>query len=128
MESKVEFVACDFPQANRLTLHILAAVAQHEVEMIRTRTKAAMQAAKARGVKFGNPMLENGLNAKQRAEAKEFAVKLAPMLQSLKASGMTLDEMCHSLTRSNVPTPRGGMWSRKQLSRIFHRLEESEAA
>src|SRR5262245_8790026 len=101
MESKVEFVACDFPQANALTLHILAAVAQHEVEMIRTRTKAAMQAAKARGVKFGNPTLENGLNAKQRAGANEFARKLAPMLHSLKASGLTLDEMCnHSRNRT----------------------------
>jgi len=57
-----------------------------------------MQAAKVRGVKFGNPMLENSLNAKQRAEANEFAVKLAPMLQTLKDSGMTLDEMCQSLT------------------------------
>ena len=87
-----------------------------------------MQAAKARGMKFGNPVLENGLNAKQRAEANDFAQKLAPMLRTLKDSGMTLDEMCQSLTRSNVPTPRGGMWSRKQLSRIFHRLEECEAA
>src|ERR1700733_15282944 len=49
MESSVEFVACDFPEANRLTVHILAAVAEHEASMISTRTKAALAASRARG-------------------------------------------------------------------------------
>ncbi len=53
MESGVEFVAADFPQANRLTIHILAAVAEHEARMISDRTKAALTAAKARGVVLG---------------------------------------------------------------------------
>src|SRR5271167_1299606 len=53
MDSGVEFVACDNPHATRLTLHILAAVAEHEREMIAARTKAALQAAKARGVRLG---------------------------------------------------------------------------
>src|SRR3954470_682484 len=53
MESGVEFVAADFPQANRLTIHILAAVAEHEAEMVSKRTKDALAAAKARGQRLG---------------------------------------------------------------------------
>jgi DNA invertase Pin-like site-specific DNA recombinase len=55
MDSGVEFVAVDNPHANKLTIHILAAVAEHEREMISERTKAALQAAKARGTRLGNP-------------------------------------------------------------------------
>src|SRR5262249_16114327 len=57
MESGVEFIAVDNPHANKLTVHILAAVAQHEREMISERTKAALAAAKARGTRLGNPDL-----------------------------------------------------------------------
>ena len=55
MDSGVEFVACDFPTANRLTIHIMAAMAEYEREMISKRTKDALQAAKARGKVLGNP-------------------------------------------------------------------------
>jgi DNA invertase Pin-like site-specific DNA recombinase len=55
MESDVEFLAVDNPHATRLTLHILAAVVEHEREMISERTKAALEAARARGVRLGNP-------------------------------------------------------------------------
>jgi DNA invertase Pin-like site-specific DNA recombinase len=57
LESGVEFVAVDNPHANKLTVHILAAVAQHERELIAQRTRDALQAAKARGKKLGNPKL-----------------------------------------------------------------------
>src|SRR3954453_14212198 len=72
MEASVEFVAVDFPTANRLTIHILAAVAEHEREMISTRTKAGLAAAKARGTKLGNP---NGLSAEARAKGSVLGVE-----------------------------------------------------
>ena len=58
MESSADFIACDMPQANRLTIHILAAVAEHEREMISQRTKAALAEAKRRGTILGNPRIE----------------------------------------------------------------------
>jgi DNA invertase Pin-like site-specific DNA recombinase len=64
MDAGVEFIAVDNPHANKLTIHILAAVAQHEREMIAQRTKDALQAAKARGKRLGNPKLGE---ARQRA-------------------------------------------------------------
>src|SRR5215831_3729851 len=66
MDSGVEFIAVDNPHANKLTVHILAAVAQHEREMTAQRTKDALQAAKARGKRLGNPKL---------AEARKFAAR-----------------------------------------------------
>src|SRR3954452_10651825 len=87
MESGVEFVAADMPMANRLTVHVLAAVAEHEREMISQRTKAALAAAKARGVKLGNPQLKAGdrssaqaaANAKRR-KARRRADDLMPFI------------------------------------------------
>jgi DNA invertase Pin-like site-specific DNA recombinase len=66
MENGVEFQAVDMPYANKLTIHILAAVGEHEREAISERTKAALGAAKARGTKLGNPRWKSSL-AKARA-------------------------------------------------------------
>ncbi len=88
MDSGVEFVAVDNPHANKLTIHILAAVAQHERELIGERTKAALQAAKARGVKLGVNGSER-LAPRYRDEAFARASDLAPLLNGLRASGMS---------------------------------------
>src|SRR5262249_32559444 len=67
MDGKVDFVCCDMPQATRLTIHVLAAVAEHEREMISQRTKAGLQAARERGVKLGGPNLAEMNTARQQA-------------------------------------------------------------
>jgi DNA invertase Pin-like site-specific DNA recombinase len=72
MDSAVEFVAVDYPHATRLTLHILAAVAEHERQMIGDRTKAALQAAKARGIRLGGNGADR-LAPANRAQAVERA-------------------------------------------------------
>jgi len=86
MESRVEFRACDMPDASRFTIHILAAVAEHERNMISERTSAALKAAKARGVKIGNPNLaEAGKKGRQAAiaAADRFAESVWPIIESL---------------------------------------------
>ena len=77
MDGKVDFVCCDMPQANRLTIHVLAAVAEHEREMISDRTKAGLAAAKARGVKLGGPRLPE-INQTRQAGALKRARAIAP--------------------------------------------------
>ena len=84
MASGVEFAAADMPQANRLTIHILAAVAEHEREMILQRTKAAFAAAKVRETRLGNPRPNT---AKARAAMAErvaaFHAVVWPQIQVL---------------------------------------------
>jgi DNA invertase Pin-like site-specific DNA recombinase len=128
MESGVEFVAVDFPQANCLTVHILAAVAEHEAAMISQRTRAALAAAKARGVRLGNPAnLRNQLdgsargNAAKAARADKRAADLLPVIAPLKADGASLRQIADGLTRRGIPAPRGGTWNAVAVKRILDR-------
>ena len=130
MESGVEFTAVDFPQANRLTIHILAAVAEHEAAAISARTKAALDAAKKRGTKLGGhrgyvPSQEQGAvgRAKQAARASSKADDLAPILAELQAAGVTsLGGLARALNERGIPTAKGGVWSPMQVSRVLSRL------
>lgn len=138
MEAGVEFVACDFPQANRLTIHVLAAVAEHEREMISRRTKEALAAARARGKKLGGyrpnalPNADQG-RAKGRAVRAEAASKraldLLPVVEAIKAEGASsLREIAQGLNERGIPTPRGGQWSAVQVQRVIARTATSQAA
>jgi DNA invertase Pin-like site-specific DNA recombinase len=130
MESGVDFTAVDFPKANRLTVHILAAVAEHEREMISARTKAALQAAKARGQRLGGDRgnfatvraLGPAVSVATRAKkADDRAALVAPIVQELQAAGASLRTIAAELNERGIPTPRGGEWSAVQVKRVVER-------
>ncbi len=116
LEAGVEFVACDQPHANRLTIHLLSAVAEHEATMISARTKAALAAAKERGRVLGNPtnLRQAGEVGRQRLieRADQHAQKVLPMLQHLvKTAGITsVHAAADALNQRGVKTMRGCEW------------------
>ncbi len=134
MESGVDFVACDFPEANRLTVHILAAVAEHEASMISARTKAALEAAKARGVVLGGQrgslermagMAAKGMRisaiVRQQAAAKR-REDLLPVIEDLKANGAaSLRAIAQGLNGAGLTTARGRQWTATQVMRVTGR-------
>ena len=132
MESGVRFVAADNPHANELTLHILAAVAQHERKMIAERTKDALAAAKSRGVKLGQPSHSNrrasraklaALNERQRAAADAHAAPLRETLRKLRDEGKSMREIVEKLNAGHYKAPRGGTWHLATLQRVLARIE-----
>ena len=122
MDSRVDFVAVDMPEANRLTIHILAAVAEHEREMISKRTKAALQVAKTRGTRLGNP---DPLPASQeaikalRAKTAKYHATVKPLIRELRQQGMSLSAIAEELTRRHIPTARGGLWYAATVKNIL---------
>jgi DNA invertase Pin-like site-specific DNA recombinase len=88
--------------------------------MISERTKSALAAAKARGVKLGNPRLEVA-HAQNRAVADAFAAKVKPMIEALRAEGMTLRAIAARLTELGVETARGGKWEATQARAVLLR-------
>jgi DNA invertase Pin-like site-specific DNA recombinase len=132
MESGVDFHAVDFPAANRLTVHILAAVAEHEAKMISERTKVALAAAKKRGVRLGGDrgatitpkMLRAGRAAIQkRVQAR--AADLAPIIKDLQAGGATtLQALADGLNARGIPAARGGQWSTPQVMRVLDQMDK----
>ena len=119
MDGKVDFVCCDMPQANRLTIHVLAAVAEHEREMISDRTKAGLAAAKARGVKLGGPGLP-AINESRRVDSVARARAIAPILSEL--TSMSARAAAAELNARKIETPSGAPWSAKTVIRARARV------
>lgn len=133
-DSGARFVAVDMPEANDLTVGIMALVAQQEREAISRRTKEALAVAKARGVKLGNP---NGATALRRvgedgvalratvsANADAFAQSLAPVLQDIRVQGSdTLRAIASELNDRGIRTRRGGRWHVSTVRNLLKRME-----
>ena len=123
-ESGIEFTACDMPQADRFTVHIMAALAEREAELISQRTKDALASAKARGAKLGNP---SNLNyeaqcsgARTMKEQAEMHYRLiAPYIHSLREKGLTYRQIADRLNHEGHVTRRGKPWSVSQVQNVL---------
>lgn len=133
-DSGTRFLAADMPEANELTVHIMAAVAQAERKAIGERTRAALQAAKVRGTTLGNP---NGAAAFRRAnkgnaaaigalkaDADRFAASIACDVAELQAGGFnSLSALAAGLNARRIQTPRGGRWHPSSVRNLLNRLD-----
>jgi DNA invertase Pin-like site-specific DNA recombinase len=137
MESGVKFQAVDMPEANNLTVHILAAMAEHEAKMISERTKAALAAVKRRGTKLGGvrrlkktgqPWDVASVAHKGRTEGllvrrekrDRFVADIMPMIEEQRRLGATtLQQIADALNANGAPAPRGGEWSAMQVMRVL---------
>lgn len=129
MEGDVDFVAVDMPMANRLTVHILAAVAEHEREMISQRTKAALAAAKARGTLLGNRLnIEVAQSNSRKVRSKtaaDFVLNSIPIIKQIQATGLTsLTAIAGALNARGIRSARGGEWQPTQVKRVLERSKQ----
>ncbi len=135
MESGVPFVACDNPHANRLTLHILAAVAEDEALRISQRTKAALAEARRRGKKLGgsNPRSRNLTSeARERGQSaggettrlacEQFRASILPVVQAIDGDAATIADQ---LNERGYLTMRGGKWNRRIVNELLRKADAS---
>lgn len=128
----IEFVACDMPQANKTTIHIFAVIAEQERDFIKERTKAALKAAKERGIKLGTDNLtqERRLMGTHRAaelrkeKALKFASEVYPIIEEFKGKGMSLRQIAAELNQRHILTARGlcGTWTASQVKVVSDRM------
>lgn len=138
MEAGVEFVACDNPTANRLTIHILAAVAEDEARRISDRTKVALAAAKARGQLLGSARPDHwegreaarlkGLakgrevaRSVKRQRAIDAVADLLPLMQERRTAGVSLAGIASELNEAGHRTQRGNFWTAQGVKLVLDR-------
>ena len=134
-DAGIDFVAVDLPSANRMTIGVMALVAEQEREAISQRTRAALAAAKARGVQLGNPRPETArfhdrtlaaaAGAKGRATAQQVADRFAELVRPLlqkELARLSANAAALELNRRGVQTARGGKWTARSVINVRARL------
>ena len=127
----IDFVAADMPDANRLTVGIMALVAEQEREAISARTKVALAAAKARGTVLGgfrgkafSEQDHAAARDARQARTKVQADRVGPTIAELRAAGITsATGLAKALNERGIPTARGGEWQAVQVQRVIARLD-----
>lgn len=133
LDSDVDIVFCDFPQANKMVLHILAAISQYEAELIATRTKQALAAKKAKGCTLGNPehligkldeaVAKSVETNKRKAEENPNNKRAIAMLKVLTKERRTLQEMADYLNEQGFTTSNGYRFSRSSVHVLLKRYQ-----
>lgn len=125
LETGCDFVAADMPQANKVMIQMHAVMAEWERDQISKRTRDALAAAKARGVKLGvaGPAnLTPNIEDRQKA-ADAFADKLSGVIEGFRARSLSQRDMVAELNALGIKTPNGGAWHRGQLCRLLKRVD-----
>lgn len=133
-KSGVRFLVAEMPDATELTVHIYAALAQHERKLISQRTKAALAAAKERGKQLGSPLLRRGeripgsgapanANAARTSKADAFALEIAQIIG--ENGGASLREVAEMLNNAGYRTARGGEWHPTSVARILKKTGQN---
>lgn len=124
MEARTPFVACDMPDATELTVHIMAALAEHEARLIGTRTRDALAAAKARGVKLGSPRpiteacREAGRATVSRKAQSAYA-SLSGYIRLMRQTGMSYRAIAERLNAEGHRSRQGKPWNHAQVGRVL---------
>ena len=131
LESDVEIKFCDFPEANRLVLHIIASIAEYEAGLISTRTKQALKAKKARGVSLGKPenlvnnlgkaITNSNLTNRQKALDNDNNRRAIAMLKVMANQDLSLSEMARQLNEEGFVTSQGKQFTAWQVSVLLQR-------
>ena len=121
IETGVDFIAADMPNANKVMIQMYAVMSEWERDQISERTKAALAAAKARGVVLGatGPANLKPCNDLRQREAREFRERLRPVLDGMVAQGLTRRAMVERLNILGIKAPTGGAWSLGQAQRVL---------
>ena len=136
LEAGGEIAAADMPEANRFLLHVMAAVAEHEAQAISDRTRAALAAAKARGVALGWSIPGRAEEQRQAArkgaernarKADQHAANVLPIIRQIAAPGASLRQIADELNTRGIKTARGGLWYAATVRNIMARENEIEA-